>query len=97
MRTLLLSLLLLATSASAEIIVGQSAPLTGGNADLGNDIRIGALAYFKKVSDAGGVNGNKISLVTLDDKNDTKLSGDNTKNCWTSNTPSFCLATPRRP
>jgi branched-chain amino acid transport system substrate-binding protein len=63
---------------AADIVVGQSAPLSGGNAELGNDIRNGALAYFKKVNDAGGVAGNKIKLVTLDDKNDIKLSGDNT-------------------
>ena len=80
MRHLLSLLFLFATAASAaEIVIGQSAPLTGGNADLGLDIRNGALAYFKKVNDAGGVNGNKIKLVTLDDKNDTKLSGENTK------------------
>jgi ABC-type branched-subunit amino acid transport system substrate-binding protein len=63
---------------AADIVVGQSAPLSGGNAELGNDIRNGALAYFKKVNDAGGVGGNKIKLVTLDDKNDTKLSAENT-------------------
>lgn len=64
---------------AAEVLIGQSAPLSGGNADLGSDIRNGALAYFKKVNDAGGVNGNKIKLVTLDDKNDTKGSASNTK------------------
>lgn len=62
----------------ADIVVGQSAPLSGGNAELGNDIRNGALAYFKKVNDAGGIGGSKIKLVTLDDKNDTKLAGENT-------------------
>src|SRR4051812_33254656 len=79
---ILLSMLLLAAAApvwAAEIVVGQSAPLTGGNAELGNDIRNGALAYFKKVNDAGGVHGAKLKLVTLDDKNDTKLSAENTK------------------
>jgi ABC-type branched-subunit amino acid transport system substrate-binding protein len=64
---------------AAEILIGQSAPLSGGNADLGNDIRNGALAYFKKINDAGGVNGQKIRLLTLDDKNDTKGSAENTK------------------
>src|SRR6476661_6070852 len=63
---------------AADIVVGQSAPLTGGNADLGNDIRYGALAYFKKVNDAGGLPGGRIRLVTLDDHNDTKLSAENT-------------------
>ncbi len=78
-RIFLLLLLLTAGSAfSAEIAVGQSAPLTGGNADLGNDIRNGALAYFKKVNDAGGVGGHTIKLVTLDDRNDAKTAGENT-------------------
>ena len=65
--------------ASAEIIVGQSAPLSGANAELGNDIRNGALAYFKKVNDAGGINGVSIKLITLDDKNEGKQSGENAK------------------
>ena len=70
----------LATAAGAtDITIGQSTPLTGANADLGKDIRNGALAYFEKVNAAGGVNGNKIKLVTLDDKNDTKLAAENTK------------------
>ncbi len=64
---------------AAEILIGQSAPLSGGNADLGNDIRNGALAYFKKINDAGGVNGQKIKLLTLDDKNDTKAAAENTR------------------
>src|SRR5256714_3753343 len=65
-------------SASA-IVVGQSAPLSGSNAELGNDIRNGALAYFKKVNDAGTLPQGKIKLVSLDDKNQTKLSEENTK------------------
>lgn len=64
---------------AATIVIGQSAPLTGGNADLGLDIRNGAASYFKKVNDAGGINGNTIKLVTLDDKNETALSAANTK------------------
>jgi branched-chain amino acid transport system substrate-binding protein len=80
MRILACTLLLATAPALAqEIVVGQSAPLTGGNAELGNDIRNGALAYFKKVNDAGGVGGAKIKLVTLDDRNDTKLSAENTQ------------------
>jgi len=80
MRILACTLLLAAAPVLAqEIVVGQSAPLTGGNAELGNDIRNGALAYFKKVNDAGGVAGAKLKLVTLDDRNDTKLSAENTQ------------------
>jgi ABC-type branched-subunit amino acid transport system substrate-binding protein len=80
MRTLACTLLLAAAPVLAQdIVIGQSAPLTGGNAELGNDIRNGALAYFHKVNEAGGVNGAKIKLVTLDDRNDTKLAAENTR------------------
>lgn len=80
MRALLYSVVLAAAAVpcwASDIVVGQSAPLTGGNAELGNDIRNGALAYFKKANDAGLLPG-KIRLVTFDDRNDTKLSGENT-------------------
>jgi branched-chain amino acid transport system substrate-binding protein len=60
-----------------KILVGQSAPLTGSNAEIGKDIREGALAYFKKVNDAGGIHGRTIELVSLDDKNDRKTAGAN--------------------
>lgn len=74
-----LALFIATASHAADIVIGQSAPLTGGNAELGNDIRNGAFAYFKKVNDAGGIGGSKIKLVTLDDKNDAKVSGENAK------------------
>lgn len=80
MRILACTLLVAAAPVLAqEIVVGQSAPLTGGNAELGNDIRNGALAYFQKVNDAGGLPQGRIKLVTLDDRNDTKLSAENTQ------------------
>ncbi len=73
--------------AQSTIVVGQSVPLSGSNKDLGNDIRSGALALFKRVNDAGGVNGRKIELVSLDDANDTKRSEANTKQLLESNNP----------
>jgi ABC-type branched-subunit amino acid transport system substrate-binding protein len=68
-----------APAAGAPIVIGQSVPLSGSNKDLGEDIREGALAYLKKLNDAGGVNGRKVELVSLDDANDTKKSEANTK------------------
>src|SRR5438128_12038063 len=62
-----------------SIVIGQSAPLSGPNAELGNDIRNGALAYFKKVNDAGGIHGRKLELVTLDDANQVPRAEANTK------------------
>ena len=76
----------LAAAANAtDIMIGQSTPLTGANADLGKEIRNGALAYFEKINATGGVNGNKIKLTTLDDKNDTKLSAANTQKLLNEN------------
>ncbi|MGH8681739.1 MAG: ABC transporter substrate-binding protein [Burkholderiales bacterium] len=76
-----------ALAQGSSIVVGQSTPLTGSNRALGNDIRNGALALFKKVNDAGGVNGRKVELVTLDDANDTKRSEANTRQLLGSNNP----------
>ena len=60
-------------------VIGQSAPLTGGNAKFGSDIRDGAQAYFAMVNAKGGVNGGQIELVSIDDKNDRKTAGANTQ------------------
>jgi ABC-type branched-subunit amino acid transport system substrate-binding protein len=62
-----------------NIVIGQSTPLTGSNAELGNDIRNGALAYLQKVNDAGGVHGRRIELVTLDDGNAVPRAEANTR------------------
>lgn len=62
-----------------RILIGQSAPLTGANAELGNDIRNGALAYFARVNAAGGVHGRRLELVTLDDANQVPRAGENTR------------------
>ncbi|HEV7476705.1 MAG TPA: ABC transporter substrate-binding protein [Burkholderiales bacterium] len=64
---------------ATTIVIGQSAPLSGANAELGNDIRNGALAYFKKVNEAGGVHGRKIELASLDDANAVPRAEENTK------------------
>jgi ABC-type branched-subunit amino acid transport system substrate-binding protein len=60
------------------VVFGQSAPLSGSNAELGSDIRNGALAYFRKVNEAGGVHGRKLELVTLDDANQVPRAEANT-------------------
>jgi branched-chain amino acid transport system substrate-binding protein len=78
--------LLAAVSAHAQqgisagtVVIGQSAPLTGANAELGNDIRNGVLAYFAKINAAGGVHGRKLELTTLDDGNVVQRAEANTK------------------
>ena len=61
-----------------QILIGQSGPLSGSNKDLGVDIRNGALAYFQKVNQSGGIYGRKIELLSLDDANDRKRAAANT-------------------
>jgi branched-chain amino acid transport system substrate-binding protein len=63
--------------AADTLIIGQSAPLSGNNAAFGKDIRNGALAYFTLVNESGGVGGKRIELLTLDDRNDRKVAGEN--------------------
>lgn len=64
---------------ATKVVFGQSAPLSGANAELGNDIRNGALAYFARVNAAGGVHGRKIELLTVDDANQVPRAEANTK------------------
>lgn len=62
-----------------DIVLGQSVPLTGSNAEIGKDMRDGALAVFAKVNAAGGISGRKIQLVTLDNANSRAKALENTK------------------
>jgi branched-chain amino acid transport system substrate-binding protein len=63
---------------ASEILIGQSASLTGTAAESGQQTRDGALAYFEMVNRKGGVNGRKIELITLDDGGQTKRGEENT-------------------
>lgn len=79
MRRLAAGLLLLAACAAqaqgvngVTVALGQSAPLSGPSQALGEDLRNGALAYFRMLNSAGGVHGRRIELATLDDAGDAK-------------------------
>lgn len=50
-----------------EILLGQSTPLSGPLAELGQDTSTAAKAYFDYINLQGGINGRKIRLLTLDD------------------------------
>lgn len=52
---------------SGEFVVGMSTALSGPAEALGNSMKRGVEAYFKKVNSSGGVNGNTIKLIALDD------------------------------
>jgi len=61
------ALALPAMAQDKTIVLGQSAALTGPAAQLGIQMRAGASVYFDALNAAGGVNGHRIELLTLDD------------------------------
>lgn len=50
------------------IKVGLQAPMTGDNAQYGQDMKNGVELAFKKINSDGGINGKKLELIVGDDK-----------------------------
>jgi len=63
----------------AQIRVGQTAGFTGAVAATVKEATEGAQIYFDAINAKGGVNGQPIQLVSLDDKFDPKLALENAK------------------
>ena len=63
----------------SQIVLGQSAAMSGPAQDLGKDMRTGAMLYFNYVNANGGVHGRKIVLKTLDDGYEPPRAAANTK------------------
>jgi ABC-type branched-subunit amino acid transport system substrate-binding protein len=63
----------------ADLVLGQSAPLSGPSARLGRDYREGALAWFNEVNRRGGIHGRRLRLVSLDDRYEPPLTLRNTQ------------------
>jgi ABC-type branched-subunit amino acid transport system substrate-binding protein len=86
MQTLVAAIALTAAGASLAqgvtsrtVVLGQSAPLSGPQRALGEEIRNGALAYLRALNDAGGVHGRRIELATLDDAGSPERALANTR------------------
>lgn len=62
-----------------RIVLGQSAALTGPAKLLGTEMRDGANAYFAQINAAGGVNGRKVELISLDDGYEPERTVANTR------------------
>lgn len=72
------TLCLLNTSgALAQIRIGQTSALTGPASAAVNEINIGAKLYLSAVNADGGINGQKIELVSLDDNNKAPAAAEN--------------------
>ena len=78
-RTLLLLSLLISGAAQAQLLIGQTAGFTGPVASGVKETTEGARLYIDSVNARGGVNGQKIELLSLDDKFDPKLAVENAR------------------
>ena len=65
--------------ASAQIRIGQTAGFTGPVSSGVKETTDGAKLYFNAINAKGGVFGQKIELLSLDDKFDPKLAGENAR------------------
>jgi branched-chain amino acid transport system substrate-binding protein len=84
-RAALAVALLAALPLQAQIVIGQTAAFTGPVAAGVQETTAGAKLYFDSVNAAGGIYGKTIELVSLDDKFDPKLSGENARKLITEN------------
>lgn len=63
---------------SDRVVFGQSAALSGPAAELGVGMRLGILAAFEEANRAGGVNGRRLELRSLDDSYEPEAAIANT-------------------
>ena len=75
----LLALLGATGAAQAQIRIGQTAGLTGTVAGSVKEASDGARLYFDAVNARGGIGGQKLEMVSLDDKFDPKLAVENAR------------------
>lgn len=59
-------------SSSNEVVIGNLQDLSGPTSVLGNAVTRGAELSVEKLNAAGGINGKKVKLVTLDTKGDVQ-------------------------
>lgn len=66
-------------STAGTIKVGMSTALEGPASGLGTNVKAGVESYFKMVNDAGGVNGNKLELIAINDGYEPGKAANNTR------------------
>ena len=71
--------LAMATAAEAEILVGQTVGVTGTVAATVKESMLGAQLYIDAVNAKGGIKGEKLTILTLDDTFDVKRAVENTR------------------
>lgn len=81
------------TVCQAQIVVGQTAGFSGQVAAGVKETTDGALLYIEAINAKGGVNGQKIELISLDDKFDPKLAAENARKLIEENNVSALFLT----
>ena len=66
-------------AAQAQILIGQTTAVTGPVAASVGETLVGVRLYLDHVNARGGVHGEQIRLITLDDKFEPKLAGENAR------------------
>ncbi len=61
-----------------EILLGQSAALTGAAEGLGTNMKVGMEAFFAQCNDKGGIHGRKVRLISIDDSYEPEKTVDGT-------------------
>ena len=79
LAVLWLALAVAASAGAQDIVIGQSVALSGANADIGRDMRDGALAVFAKANAGNALGGRRVKLVTLDNANSRERALENTQ------------------
>jgi ABC-type branched-subunit amino acid transport system substrate-binding protein len=75
----LLTLAFCAAQVHAQILIGQTVGITGSAAATVAESMRGAALYLDHVNSKGGVGGQKVEVVSMDDKFDPKLTLENTR------------------
>jgi len=68
-----------ADAAGDAIVIGQSCALSGVSAALGTEMQLGAKLWFDAVNRKGGIRGQRLELVTLDDGYEPERAAKNTE------------------
>ncbi|HEX6705940.1 MAG TPA: ABC transporter substrate-binding protein [Albitalea sp.] len=69
----------MAALARAQVLVGQTASFNGPDSAYVREARTGATLYFDAVNEQGGVHGQKVELVSIDDAGDAQRAARNVR------------------
>ena len=71
--------LLFTAHAAAQIRIGQTSGFTGPVAGAVAEINVGAKLYLDSVNEEGGISGQQIELISMDDQNQVPLAAENAR------------------